>query len=62
MSKVALTDRVRRIGDDDIEGVVVLLHEFKAIAHMKGEFGTEKPFRHPGKKPLRNVNDVLRRR
>lgn len=52
MSNVALTDRVRRIGYDDIEGVVVLLHEFKAISHMKGEFGTEKPFCHPGKKLL----------
>lgn len=50
--KIALTDRVRRIRYNDIEGIVVLLHEFEAIAHVKGEFGTEKPFCHPGKKLL----------
>lgn len=50
--EVALTDRVRRISYNDIEGIVVLLHEFKPIPHMKGYFGTEKPFGHPRKKLL----------
>lgn len=60
--KVALTDRVWGIGYNDVEGILVLLHEFKAISNMEGELGTEKPFGHPWEELLRYVNDILHSR
>lgn len=59
---VALTNRVRRISYNDIEGIVVLLHKFKAISHMKGQFRTKKTFCHPREKLLWYINDILHRR
>lgn len=57
--KVALTDRVWGIGYNDVECILVLLHEFKTISNMEGELGTEKPFGHPREVLLRYINDIL---
>lgn len=32
-----LTHGVRGVGDDNVEGVLVLFHELKAVAHVEGE-------------------------
>lgn len=59
--KVALTNRVWRISDNDVKGILVLLHEFKAVSHVEGEFGTEKPFGHAWEELLWHVNDILQK-
>lgn len=32
-----LTHGVRGVGDDNVEGVLVLFHELKAVAHVEGQ-------------------------
>lgn len=54
-----LTDRVWGICYDDVEGILVLLHEFKAISNMECELGTEKPIGHPWEELLGYINDIL---
>jgi len=45
--KVTLTNGVGGIRYNDVEGILVLLHEFKAVSNMEDELGTVKPFGHP---------------
>ena len=60
--KVDLTNRVWGIRNNDIEGILVLLHEFKAVSNVEGELGTEKTFGHSWEELLRYINDILQSR
>lgn len=53
--------RVRRVGDDDIEGVLVVIKELEAIADVHLDLGVLEAFGHAGQVLLRETDDSLSR-
>lgn len=56
-----LTHGVRGVGDDDVEGILVLFHELKAITHVEGQLRARITDGHTRQKLLRDFNDILGR-
>jgi hypothetical protein len=52
---------VRRIGNDDVESVLVLIEELEAIADMDLDLGVVEAGRHVGEELLREADNGLRR-
>lgn len=54
-----LTDRVWGVRNDNIESILILLHELKTISNIESQLGAKKSFRHSREVLFRNVNDIL---
>lgn len=52
---------VRRVGDDDIEGVLVLVEELEAVTNVNGALGVSETLGHTGQVLLGKAGDGLLR-
>ena len=57
--RLSRTLRVRRVGDDDIEVVLVVVQELEAIANVNLDLGMVETSRHDGEILLRQADDGL---